>query len=192
MADGVASPGCSMLTNALHGSSTLFFEAQTSQALAFSTVTKSYNLAYSTESDYEEDVLLKSDIGSEPFSRTQYQGSWSTEKWLSWTGNFSSGAADVLTLSGTYWIQRAMGTSSLVNRQSLTYHAGVLAGIALGTAIGEEALSDNPVGLRINYHEKPHPFGNLGKLSHNSSSTGRQKGVPGSGGAIRIPLPWGP
>ncbi len=106
-------------------------------------------------------------------------------------GNFSSGAADVLTLSGTYWVQRAMGTNSVVNRSSGTYYAGAVAGSVLAAVIGEEALSENPVQLKIALHDAHHSFDALGELSHIQLNWWRA-GVPGSGGVFRIPLPWGP
>jgi len=82
--DGMDS-SCNELYNNLHGSASLLFEVATSQALVFSTVTKSYNLSYSAI-NYQTDVQIKSDIDSPAFFEAQYQGGWNTpEVWLSWT-----------------------------------------------------------------------------------------------------------
>jgi len=59
--------------------------------------------------------------------------------WLQMGGDFSNGAADILTFGITVQINNALGNSQFVNNCSGSHTLGTVVGIALSTAIGGAA-----------------------------------------------------
>jgi len=107
------------------------------------------------------------------------------------TGDFAAGFGDFWTFGGTQAIREAFVCNTCVNYNSDQYFFGQVTAAASGFVVGEGAAAGEVVTqFKAAYHATPHPFRWLGaKLAHLQLNWW-VPGVKGSGGVIRIPLPW--
>ena len=71
-------------------------------------------------------------------------------------GDFSAGAGDVLSLSGTYWYRRWRGMDSLVNKTGVGYLSGTAAGTAIGMTLASYFGGPNGVLSRSVLNHNPY------------------------------------
>ena len=104
--------------------------------------------------------------------------------------NAGAGFGDAVTFGVSRLVRQLEGIESTVEECSAAYRGGATVGwmvdLSLTAAGWAKSLG---VGARVAIHGPHHEFGVLGRLSHVQLNTW-EKGVRGSGGVLRIPLPW--
>lgn len=128
-------------------------------------------------------------VGGNPLSFTDPYGLYRWDEFLYDSSNFAAGFGDTISFGATRWVRSQLG-NDIVDFCSGAYIAGRWTGYGYDVAL--TALTGaGTAGLqtRLAIHGPHHTFGMLGRLSHIQLNWWR-RGVSGSGGAFRIPLPW--
>jgi len=116
-------------------------------------------------------------------------GLYSIDNFIQDVANFSAGFGDTISFGLTDWIRDQMGTNYVVDKCSGVYTTGEVSGYAWDVAAGGAAVKSlSRYGARLAVHGPHHTFGRLGRLPHVQLNIW-EKGVKGSGKAIRLPLP---
>jgi len=105
-------------------------------------------------------------------------------------GDFTAGFGDFITFGGTKKVRELWDCGDCVDYESGVYTAGQVTGgvtAVAGGALGVARAAG--VTSRVAIHGAHHTFPLVGRAAHIQVNVWRI-GVPGSGRALRIPLPW--